>query len=424
MVKWRSWFSIVVAFLAGWLSAMVLAGTPYAGDVARVIGPGSLVQLQTPWGLRVAFAPFWETWQLVDAVFFERDRIDHPRMIQGAINGMLATLDDRYTFYQEPEKAKQTSENMQGTMAGIGAYLRREEQRVVIWKLIADAPAEQAGLRAGDEFIRIDGVRVADIVAEVAADEVIARVASLLRGDVGTTVAVEVRRTDGSLLTVQLTRAEIILPSVEWQILPDMVGYITISDFKANTPDVLQQGMQEMKAAGVRGYILDLRGNPGGLLDSARRVLGLFYAGTALWEQKATGAVRELSALPPADYTFPTAPVVVLMDENSASASEVVAGALRDRVPGTQIIGVQSFGKGIVQNIYPLSNGGTTRLTVAQWLTPERTAIHGVGLTPDVIVANGDDTPADAPCVRQNQPDPAQTTCRDAPLMRALAMFP
>jgi len=424
MVKWRSWLSIVVAFVAGWVSAMVLAGTPYAGDMARVIGPGSLVQLQTPWGLRVAFAPFWETWQLVDAVFFERERIDHPRMIQGAIDGMLATLDDRYTFYQEPEKAKQTSENMQGTMAGIGAYLRREEQRVTIWKLIADAPAEQAGLRSGDEFIRIDDVLVSDVVAEVAADQVLARVASLLRGDVGTTVEVEVRRPEGTTLIVELTRAEIILPSVEWQILPNNVGYITISDFKANTPDVLQTGMQEMAAAGVRGYILDLRGNPGGLLDSARRVLGLFYAGTALWEQKATGAVRELVTLPPDDYTFPTLPVVVLMDENSASASEVVAGALRDRVAGTQIVGSQSFGKGIVQNIYPLSNGGTTRLTVAQWLTPERTVIHGIGLTPDVVVANADDTPADAPCVRQNQPAPAQTACQDAPLMRAFAMFP
>lgn len=420
----RAWYvGLVVAFVSGWLSAVLLAGTPYGGDVARVIGPGSMAQLQTPWGLRMAFAPFWETWQLIDAVFFARDDINHQRMIDGAIRGMLDTLDDRYTFYQEPERAKQTSENMQGTTAGIGAYLRYEQNQVVIGELIADAPASQADLRVGDVIVRVDDVLVADVVAtESDGAAILARVAGAIRGPVGTTVELDLLR-DQELLTVQLTRAEIVLPSVEWQVLESNIGYIHITDFKANTPEFVREAITELSDADVRGIVIDLRGNPGGLLDSARQVLGLFYEGVALWEQNAAGALRQLDTVVPADYEFPQVPLVVLIDENSASASEVVAGALRDQVPGTQLLGTTSFGKGIVQNIYPLSNGGTTRLTVAQWLTPKQTQIHAVGLVPDVVLTTSDTAPADMPCVADRQPLPDEPLCRDEVLGYALQMW-
>lgn len=418
------WLRYIAVFFAGWLTAMLLAGTPYAGDIARVIGPGTVAQLQTPWGLRVAFAPFWETWQLVDSTFYDRDQIDHTRMIKGAIDGMLATLDDRYTFYQEPEIAEQTRDNMRGVTAGIGIYLRMVDGKVLVWRPIADAPAVKAGIQQDDQILAIDGELVATIISGLDEGDAVQAIASRIRGDVGTTVRLRLQRGDAEPYEVTLTRAEIILPSVEWQIIDADVGYIRISEFKGNSPDILYKGMRELTAQPLRGYVIDLRSNPGGLLDSAQRILGLFYDGTALWEQRATGDRRELFTIgPDGPWDKPRQPIVILINEDSASASEVVAGALRDRYDTAQLVGVQSFGKGIVQSIYPLSNGGTTRLTVSQWLTPNFTAIHKLGLTPDVRVEDAEDAPAVAPCVANRRPATGQTLCRDPQLTRALELL-
>lgn len=415
------WLRYIVVFFAGWLTAMLLAATPYAGDISRVVGPGTAAQLQTPWGLRVAFAPFWETWQLVDTTFYDREQIDHMRMIKGAIDGMLATLDDRYTFYQEPEVAEQTRDNMRGVTAGIGIYLRIVDGKVLVWRPIAEAPAIKAGIQQDDQILAIDGELVADIIRDLADNDAVQSIASRIRGDVGTQVTLRLQRGDAEPYEVTLTRAEIILPSVEWEIIDNDVGYIRISEFKGNSPDILYKGMRELTAQPLRGYIIDLRSNPGGLLESAQRILGYFYEGTALWEQRSAGARRELMTIPPdGPVNRPTQPVLVLINADSASASEVVAGALRDKYPNTRLIGVQSFGKGIVQSIYPLSNGGTTRLTVSQWLTPNLSAIHKRGLTPNIIVEDADDAPADAPCVANRRPAAGQTLCRDPQLMRAL----
>lgn len=419
------WLRYVGVFLAGWLTAMLLAATPYAGDIARVVGPGAIAQLQTPWGLRVAFAPFWETWQLVDSTFYNRDQIDHTRMIKGAIDGMLATLDDKYTFYQEPEVAEQTRDNMRGVTAGIGIYLRIVERQVLVWRPIQDAPAAKAGIQQDDQIVAIDGELVEDIIRDLSDNDAVQAVANRIRGDVGTSVTLRLKRADDASFDITLVRAEIILPSVEWDVIDQNVGYIRISEFKGNSPDILDKGMRELAAQPLRGYIIDLRSNPGGLLDSAQRILGFFYQGTALWEQRAAGSRRELLTMPPeVPFDAHDVPIIVLLNADSASASEVVAGALRDRHNDTRLVGVQSFGKGIVQSIYPLSNGGTARLTVSQWLTPELYAIHKQGLIPDVIVEDVEDAPADAPCVANRRPVEGQALCRDPQLMRALELLP
>lgn len=416
---------ILAAFAAGWLCAMLLAGTPYAGDIQRVVGPGTLQQLQTPWGLRAAFAPFWESWQLVDAIFYARERIDHARMIRGAIDGMLATLDDKYTFYQEPEKAQQTRDDMAGKTAGIGIYLRITDGRAYAWKPIADAPAVTAGVRHNDEIIRVDSTDVATLIEGLSVDDAATAIAGRIRGPAGTTVTLVVRTGTEPERVVAITRAEIILPSLEWQRLPDDIGYIRISEFKGNTPDAFATALRSLQSSPVRALVLDLRGNPGGLLDSAQRLLGFFYDGTALWEERQAGAPIELrTSRPYPDIPLIDVPVVLLIDANSASASEVMSGALRDRYPRLTIVGTQSFGKGIVQNIYPLSDGGTIRLTISQWLTPAKTRIHGVGLTPDLVVADDPAAAAQSPCVAARLPAQQQTLCRDPQLLAALALLP
>ena len=415
------WLRYIAVFFAGWLTAMLLAATPYAGDISRAVGPGTVAQLQTPWGLRLEFAPFWETWQLVDSSFYDREQIDHTRMIKGAIDGMLATLDDKYTFYQEPEVAEQTRDNMRGVTAGIGIYLRIVDGKVFVWRPIADAPAAKAGILQDDQILAIDGESVADIIRDVADNDAVQAIASRIRGDVGTQVTLRLQRADAEPYEVTLTRAEIILPSVEWEIIDNDVGYIRISEFKGNSPDILYKGMRELTAQPLRGYIIDLRSNPGGLLDSAQRILGYFYEGTALWEVRSAGARRELFTIPPdAPLAKPTQPIIVLINADSASASEVVAGALHDKYPNARLVGVQSFGKGIVQSIYPLSNGGTARLTVSQWMTPNFSAIHKRGLMPNIVVEHDENAPADAPCVANRRPVDGQSQCRDPQLTRAL----
>ena len=419
------WYHTVAAFVSGWVLAMTLAATPYGGDIAQVVGPGTIAQLQTPWGVRMAFAPFWEAWQVVDAVFYAREKIDHTRMIKGAIEGMLASLGDKYTFYQEPEKAKQTSDDMKGKTVGIGIYLRITDGKAYVWKPITDAPAIKAGVRHDDQIIAVDTVQIAPLIAGKSVDEAAVAIAALVRDEVGTSVTLTLQRGNDPQFALTITRAEFVLPSVEWQLLDDNIAYIHISEFKSNTPEILTAGMRTFADTKPRGYILDLRGNRGGLLDSAQGVLGLFYEGTALYEQRATGVLKEFTTTAPATpVPLPTTRLVVLINENSASASEIVAGALRDRYPDVQIVGTQSFGKGIVQNIYPLSNGGTIRLTISQWLTPNYTAIHGIGLTPDIIVNDDAAATANAPCVVDRKPVETATQCRDPQLKTAIGLIP
>ena len=412
---------LIAAFVLGWLTAILVAGTPYAGDIQRAVGPGTLAQLQTPWGMRAAFAPFWESWQLVDALFYERSRIDHTRMIRGAIDGMLATLEDKYTFYQEPEKAAQTTDDMAGKTAGIGIFLRITDNRAYAWKPIPNAPAQKSGILHNDEIVRVNEIDVASLITGKTVDDAATALSALIRGKKGTIVTLVVQTGQEPQRTVTITRDEIILPSVEWQLLERDIAYIHISEFKRNTPEVLVDGMRTFSTKNIRAVILDLRHNPGGLLDSAQGVLGYFYEGTALWEKRQAGAQIELRTTPaPGEIPLMTAPLYVLVDERSASASEVVAGALRDRYPGTLLVGQKTFGKGIVQNIYPLSNGGTRRVPISQWLTPNETLIHGMGIVPDITVTDDPAAPAESPCVADRRPAAGTTLCRDPQLKTVL----
>lgn len=190
----------------------------------------------------MAFAPFWEAWQVVDAVFYAREKIDHTRMIKGAIEGMLATLGDKYTFYQEPEKAKQTSDDMQGKTVGIGIYLRITDGKAYVWKPIAEAPAIKAGVQHDDQIIAVDTVQIAPLIAGKSVDEAAVAIAALVRGKAGTQVTLILQRGTAPAFPITITRTEFVLPSVEWQTLDGNIAYIHISEFKSNTPKFWRKG--------------------------------------------------------------------------------------------------------------------------------------------------------------------------------------
>lgn len=414
---------LLVGFASGWVGATVLSDTISLTRLVPAIGPGLVANQETPPALRQQFRVFWEVWNLVEAEFYQRDKINYTRMIRGAISGMLASLDDPYTIYQEPELASQTNEHMQGRMGGIGTYLRITDGRAFLYKPIKGAPADAAGLRQDDEIVAIDGEPVAPMIAGLDVNEAAVKVAGKIRGPDGTQVRLTIRRQpDDQVFDVTITRAEIIIPSVEAQLADGGIAYIRIIEFKANTVPEFDQALRELLPQAPNGIILDLRNNPGGFLDQARAVLGRLYNGVALYEQNSRGELTEIRTVG-GDIRAFDVPIVVLVNGGSASASEIVAGALRDGRANVTLIGEKTFGKGSVQNIYNLSDGSSARITFAHWLTPARIEIDKVGITPQYVIPYAEDPEAQTLCVGDRQPPPGATTCADNQLFYAIRLL-
>ncbi len=293
----------------------------------------------------------------------------------GAIRGALNTLNDRYTYFVEPKTHAVERDHMRGQFGGIGVTFVVNEQGKVVLTPRKDGAAARAGVLDNDLLIRIDGVPV----PERATLEDVARI----RGEVGTKVTITVQRGD-KLLDFTIVRELIEVPSVESRIIERngiKTGLIQIRQFTERTGKETRQAIEALNAAGATRWVLDLRDNGGGLLSSAVEVTGEFLReGVVLHERKRD---KPESSYAVQDSVADGKPLVVLINKNSASASEVVAGALRDH-KRAQLVGEKSFGKGSVQLIFDLSDGSSVHVTHARWLTPNRNEIDGVGLSPDV----------------------------------------
>ncbi|HJZ48415.1 MAG TPA: S41 family peptidase [Roseiflexaceae bacterium] len=417
---------LILGFGAGWASAIVLGGRiPLHADFAAYLGPGMGANRATPSELRDQFAVFWEVWNLVETEFYHRSPLDRQQMIQGAVKGMLESLGDQYTVYQEPDLAAQTQDHMQGKLGGIGTYLRIADGKAYIYKPIKNAPAVQAGLQQDDEIVSIDDVLVAPLIANLDMNQATVKVAAKLRGQPGTTVKLTLRRAAGNkVFDVVITRADIVIPSVDSQLLDGDLAYIHISEFKATTTSEFDAALRELLPHNPKGIILDLRNNPGGFLLNAQEVLGRLYDGVALYEDKNAAGLAELHTIAGSSDTRAfTTPLVVLVNGGSASASEIVAGALHDTRAATYLIGEKTFGKGSVQNIHTLSDGGSARITIAHWLTPNKSEIHKLGITPQYLVPYTEDSASTVPCVADRQPPSGQATCADSQLASAIKLL-
>jgi carboxyl-terminal processing protease len=397
--------------------ALLIAGFAVGWYGALTIGPGSPKQ-SGPDSVREQFGVFWEVWDLVEQEYYGRTTLDRTKLIQGAIKGMLAGVGDQYSVYQEPDLAAQTQDHMQGKLGGIGSYLRITDGRVFLYKPFKSGPAYAAGLRQDDEIVKIDGADVPPMIVGLDAGAASVKIAALLRGPENTQVAVVIRNPSGALTPITLTRRDIVVPSVEAQRLDGGIVYLRIAEFKSNTIKEFDDALRELLTERPRGIILDLRNNPGGLLGSAQDVLGRFYRGVALYEQDGMGGEKELRTN--GNPSIPDVPLIVLVDNGSASASEIVAGALLDRRASTSLLGERTYGKGSVQNVHTLRDGGSARITFAHWVTPDHHIIHAVGLTPQYIVPFADDPNSRVPCVADRQPPPGQSLCGDTQLYQAI----
>ncbi len=420
-------FTLLVAgFVAGWVSALSFGpGGTLPTSLSGVLGVGRSANQASPEQLRQQFGVFWEVWDLVEAEYYQRSELNTTRMIQGAIRGMLASLDDQYTVYQEPELAAQTNDHLQGKLGGIGTYLRIADGKAFLYKPFHNGPAGEAGLKQDDEIVSVDGTNIAALIAGLDVNESAVKVSSLLRGPEGSLVKLDIRRAaDGQIQHIPMTRRDIVVPSVEWQFFSGRIAYIRISEFKSTTTEEFDTAVRELLPQQPSGMVLDLRNNPGGYLSSAQDVLGRFYGGVALYEQDGAGTLKQLNTITgDADTHVGTIPLVVLLNGGSASASEIVAGALRIERPNTTLIGEKSYGKGSVQNIHQLSDGGSARITFAHWLTPDKSAIHEVGITPQYIVPYAEPADQLTPCVAERQPPPGQTLCGDSQLFAAIQLL-
>ncbi|PWB54930.1 MAG: S41 family peptidase [Anaerolineales bacterium] len=323
------------------------------------------------------FIPFWEAWSIVHNQFIDQP-VDDEKMMQGAIRGMMDSLGDPHSGYMDPVEYSDAQAPLEG-YSGIGAWVNTEGEYLTITEPIKDSPAEAAGLKSGDQIIAIDGVDMTGTLAELARQKVL--------GPAGTQVLLTIRR-EGveEPFDIPITRAQITIPSTEYKMLENNIAYVRLNAFSSTTGDELRSALQDLMAHNPQSLILDLRYNGGGYLDEAIQVGSEFLAdGVVAYEEFGDGTRNTFTAS--GDGIATKIPMLVLVNEWSASASEVVAGALQDR-GRAQLVGVTTFGKGTAQNWIALSdNEGAVRVTMARWLTPNMRNVSGTGLTPDVEVS-------------------------------------
>jgi len=301
---------------------------------------------------------------------------------QQAINGMLGSLDDTYTRYLPPADAEAAANQLAGKYEGIGVTIGTENEHLVITGLLQGGPAEQAGLLAGDVLTAVDGRPV------VAGDDV----SSMIKGPAGSQVELKIQRPGASEpVSITVTRQEIVTPPVTYAMIPNTsIALIRISIFGDQTTPLVTRFLQQATADGATGVILDLRGNGGGWVTSAQEVIGRFVQsaqGPALYEDTTSAPGGEVG-LPIVNGEEPlyAGPLVVLVDGNTASAAEIVAGSLKD-YDRALIVGRKTFGKGSVQRIYDFKDGASMRVTIAEWLTPSKGRIQDVGIAPNIPVS-------------------------------------
>lgn len=331
----------------------------------------------TPEEYATLFAPFWEAWNIVHENYVDRP-LDDVALMRGAIRGMMDAIGDKQTYYMDPVVYESATSTLSGEYEGIGAYVDTDGEYLTIVSPIEGSPAEAAGLKPGDQIIAIDGVDMTGTSPEEARQKVL--------GPAGTTVTLTIKREgEEEPRDFSITRAKITIPSVTGKMLDNNIAYVDINQFGDNTTSELNAVLDELLAQNPSGVIIDLRNDPGGYLHTSVEVASEFIdEGVILYEQYGDGTRDEYKALGNGRAT--DLPIVVLVNEGSASASEILAGALQDYGRAT-LVGVQSYGKGSVQRWIPLSGeNGAARVTIAKWLTPKERAIDGVGLTPDVIV--------------------------------------
>jgi carboxyl-terminal processing protease len=369
--------SVVIVLVAIVLVMASFGGGYITGQFLPISGTAS--QGGTPSSLTTLFAPFWQAWQLVHQHYVDQP-VNDTTLMEGAISGMLQSLGDAHTIYVNQQDYQDTNSLLAGSYAGIGSLVDTSGTLLTITQPYPNSPAEQAGLLPGDQIIAVNGQDVTSLQPELVRQKVI--------GPEGTTVTLTIQRPNQSApFTVTLTRAIINVPSVTSKMLSGDIAYVDISTFGDTTANDLHTQLAALLAQHPKGLILDLRNNGGGYLDTGIAVASEFIgSGVIVQEKSGTGTITPHDAVPGGLATDASLPMIVLVNGYTASASEIVSGALQE-TGRAKLLGETTYGKGTVQIWYPLTNNqGAVAITIARWLTPKGNTIDKKGLTPDIKV--------------------------------------
>ena len=300
--------------------------------------------------------------------------VDSTKLMDGAISGMIQSLGDPHSIYLDPKTYHQLMEQTTGSFGGIGIYMGFKDNKVSVISVMDDSPAAKAGIQANDEILAVDGVPVTEIQPE--------EVAIHIRGEVGTEVTLSVRRNGAEDKEFVILRDTIQVKTADGRMLENNMGYIRIAAFSENTAQEFRDAYEALENEGMKGLVIDLRENPGGLVTSSVEIANMVVPeGPVVSVVERDGGKEEYtSSLKELKY-----PLVVLIDGNSASASEILAGAVQDTGAGT-LVGSKSFGKGSVQTVLPMFHDDAVKLTIAKYYTPSGRSIDGVGIEPDVSI--------------------------------------
>jgi carboxyl-terminal processing protease len=366
-----------------------------------------------PAAVCASFQNFWKTWDLVNQHFVDPQAIQSNKMIDGAIEGMLDSLGDQgHTRYLSPDAAREERQALDGKFEGIGAYIDVRDEQPLIVQPIEGSPAERAGLRAGDLILKVNGQDVHGITV----DELRTRV----RGPKGTSVTLTIQHADSQTpIDVNVTREEINIPSVSWRMLPDKIALLHLNQFAARSSDEIKQALSDAQAQGATAVVLDLRNNPGGLVNELVGVASEFLPEdtTVLLEQDRSGDRSPYKTRGGGVAT--SIPLVVLVNNNSASSAEILAGALQD-AGRAKVIGEPTFGTATVLRTYDLDGGAQVRIGTTQWLTPKGEVVRGKGIQPDELVSLPPDVTPLSPADAAQLDSQALLQSKDTQLARAL----
>lgn len=327
-----------------------------------------------------------EIQNIIDKEFLYGKNVKKEELRNMSLKGYVAGLGDPYSVYYDEDETKELFESTEGRYAGIGALMAQDQEtkEISIEEVYKDSPAEKAGMKTGDILVTVDGRNVTKMD--------LSDVADLVKGKEGTSVSISVRR-DDEVIEMEAVRKVVETPTVAAEMKENQIGYLKISEFDTVTYDQFKTEMEELENNGMRGLIVDLRDNPGGNLDTVCEVLDEFLPeGTIVYTEDKNGN-RVETKKSDEEHQF-TKPLAVLVNEKSASASEVFTGAIQDYGTGT-IVGTQTYGKGIVQTLFSLSDGSCLKITTAQYFTPNGRNIHGTGITPDIVLKKTEDGQTD-----------------------------
>jgi carboxyl-terminal processing protease len=370
----------------------------------------------TPAGLEKTFAPFWETWDFVDRYYVDRSVVEPQRLTRAAIDGMLGSLGDPgHTSLLSPEEVQKMESALEGHMEGIGVRMAMRQKRPTITMTVPGSPARSAGLKAGDVILQVDGKSVARLTID--------QIAALVRGPLGEKVQLQVGREGQSKpLEVAMARARVEVPDVTWRMLPGTkIVHLAIHSFGKQAHEQLKAALETARNEGAVAFVIDVRGNQGGIKDQAVQITSEFLTeGNVLIEQDAQGNQTAVPVVAGGQAT--DLPLCVLIDCGSASSAEIFAGAIQDHGRG-KLIGTQTFGAGTVLNVFSLSDGSALKLAVSEWLTPNGRRIWHEGISPDIRVALTDPSDILQPEMEEDLTSAGLAKIADKPLQTAINML-